>query len=121
MPKNLIFSIRGKMGKGIGLVLFLMLGMTGASVQAQPEGNVSIYHFVVPSMQVDSALTALAKQSGSQIIYSSELVSSYVSTAIDGQYTLDQALKRMLSGTDLSGRITDRGVIVVTEVWPRKV
>ena len=64
-------------------------------------------------MQVNEALNHLAKQTDHRLLFSYELVEEVKSSEVLGRYTIDNALKQLLRGTNLSGDITKRGVIVV--------
>ena len=71
------------------------------------------YHFDIPAQIVHEALDQVAKQTGYQLLVSSDLTENLTSTAVQGHYTVQRALAELLKGTGLVGRLTARGVIVV--------
>ncbi len=72
------------------------------------------YRLTIPSQELDRALIALATETGHALVMPSEDVGSLRSTSIDGTYTLLHALQIMLDGTDLSGGLTESGVITIS-------
>lgn len=87
-----------------------------ASISAQAEAK----RFKVDSNSADLALIALAKSAGVQVVLSSKSAKSIQLPELDGEYTLDQALKILLKGTDLSYSITADNAILVTDKSPKK-
>jgi outer membrane receptor protein involved in Fe transport len=75
--------------------------------------DVQSYTFDIPSLKVEEALSKLATRTTRQLLFSYKLVDSRVSTAVSGNYTAAEALDVLLEGTNLSGRITERGVIII--------
>nr|WP_321440547.1 TonB-dependent receptor [uncultured Hyphomonas sp.] len=66
---------------------------------------------------LESALNALAEQSGYQIIVFSEDASPRQSNALKGQYTLESALDALLVGTGLEYRFVNERTIAVAAPW----
>ena len=77
------------------------------------------YTFDIPSLKVEEALSQLAKQTGHQLLFSYALVNSHNSTAVTGDHSLTSALQQLLQTTPLTGHLTERGVIVVTDTSAR--
>ena len=77
------------------------------------------YTFDIPSLKVEEALSQLAKQTGHQLLFSYALVNSHNSTAVKGEHSLTSALQQLLQTTPLTGHLTERGVIVVTDTSAR--
>lgn len=50
---------------------------------------------------LDKALNTLAKQTGAQILFASELTANKKSTPLNGDLTVNEALAKLLAGTDL--------------------
>lgn len=63
-----------------------------------------------------SALSALAEQAGIQFTYSAELVKNINSPGVQGQYTPDEALQKILSGTSISSRRTGSNSITLEKL-----
>jgi iron complex outermembrane receptor protein len=72
-----------------------------------------LYFFEVPSLKVEDALNRVAQQTRHQLLFSVDLVEPLQSPAVLGEYTVQQVLKSLLKGSNLSGRVTERGVIVI--------
>ncbi|MGH8511598.1 MAG: STN domain-containing protein [Gammaproteobacteria bacterium] len=62
----------------------------------------------MPPQPLYSALDALAEHAGLQLVYSAELVKAIDSPGLTGDYTAEGALTRLLAGTGLAYRYTDR-------------
>lgn len=73
-----------------------------------------IYVFNVSEQSVDSAINVIAEQSNTPAIFSFEKVSHIRANSLNGSYSLDDALKTLLSGTGLIATLTAEGVITVT-------
>ncbi len=63
-----------------------------------------------------SALSALAEQAGIQFTYSAELVKNINSPGVQGQYTPDEALQKILSGTSISSRRTGSNSVTLEKL-----
>jgi iron complex outermembrane receptor protein len=86
----------------------------GAAVAAQPaEARSVTYNLDIPSQSLNDALQALALASQHKLLYSSELVVGKNSPAIKGQFTTEQAVKALLSGTNLSYEVTSDGLVLI--------
>lgn len=90
---------------GIGIVLSLSL-----PAQADDEK----YDFLITNTDAKTALKALALKTKTPLLYPYDQVNSIMVTAIDGRYTIDQALGILLQGTGFQGSLTERGVIVIS-------
>ncbi|WP_158533984.1 TonB-dependent receptor domain-containing protein [Hyphomonas pacifica] len=67
--------------------------------------------------RLESALNALAEQTGYQIIVFSEDAGPHHSAALNGQYTLESALDALLAGTGLEYRFVNARTIAVAAPW----
>jgi len=77
-----------------------LLGMAPASF-AQPAAT---HQFAVASQPLGEALNRLAETAGVQIMVPPDLVRGHTAPALAGQYTVQQALDRLLS--DPHGQLT---------------
>jgi outer membrane receptor for ferric coprogen and ferric-rhodotorulic acid len=64
--------------------------------------EVTTYTLHIASQPVDRALQDLSMQTGTQIIFFSHLTDGRRAMALDGTYTIDAALKRLLAGSRLT-------------------
>lgn len=62
-----------------------------------------------------SALSTLAEQAGIQFVYSAELVKNLTSPGAQGQYTIEEALQKVLSGTGISSRHTGPNTVALEQ------
>ena len=67
------------------------------------------------------ALQELARQTGIQIVFFSEITAGRSSPALSGEYTLTAALTRLLEGSGLTFRQLDEHTVEVREAPPRSV
>ncbi len=62
-----------------------------------------------------SALSALAEQAGIQFVYNAEMVKGLTSQSVQGQYTTETALQKVLSGTGISFRRTGPNTVALEQ------
>lgn len=93
------------------LSLIVTVYVSAATVEQE-----NVYFFEIPSQKVEDALNRVAQQTKHQLLFSLELVEPLKSPAVVGEYTVQQALNRLLEGSNLSGRVTGRGVIVIVSL-----
>lgn len=96
----------------------LYLGLTALSVpltgQAEsPTTSSDSRSFNIAQQPLYSALSALAEQSGVQFVYNSELVKGLNSPGINGQYSLEGALKRLLVGSGIAYRFNNGNTVTL--------
>ena len=95
----------------------LFLGTTIASQPA--EARSVTYNLDIPAQNLNDALQAFALASQHKLLYSSALVDGRRSPALKGQYTTEQAVKALLSGTRLDYEVTSDGLVLIrTEAQP---
>lgn len=71
------------------------------------------YTLKLPAQPLDQALNALAGQTGSRILFATEIAASQQAPALSGELTLQQALQRLLQGTDLTMQESADGSFVI--------
>lgn len=67
----------------------------------------------VPAGSLDSALTTLAGQTGQQVLYTAELVAGRKAPALRGDFTAEEALRRVLAGSGIVAKRTGPNVLVL--------
>lgn len=97
---------------------FLVVSCTtlaiGTTVAAPPaEARSVTYNLDIPSQSLNDALQALALASHHKLLYSSELVEGKNSPAIKGQFTAEQAVEALLSGSKLAYEVTSDGLVLI--------
>ncbi|PCI49637.1 MAG: hypothetical protein COB49_04680 [Alphaproteobacteria bacterium] len=76
------------------------------------------FHFNIPNLTVDAALNILARQSNTPLLLPFDQVKSISANGIQGQYTLTDALRLVLSGTGLNSKVSEHQVITVQFAKP---
>ena len=83
-------------------------------VLAQPTGiEQADIAFDLPAQPLGSALNAFARQSGYQVTAEAGLVSGATSQPVQGRFPPQEALRRLLAGTGLSGRVTEGRTVLL--------
>ncbi|RAK52760.1 TonB-dependent receptor [Phenylobacterium deserti] len=83
-----------------------------AAADARPQPGVA-RPVNIPAGDLDRALLSLADQTGQQLLYPAELVRGRRAPALQGRFTADAALARLLAGTGLAAAETAPGVTVL--------
>ncbi len=97
------------------LIATLACGSSGLNATNSNRESAATYSFDIPAQKVEDALSQLAQQTGHQLLFSYPLVDALDSSAVQGTHTVTRALQQLLQNTTLSGRLTERGVIIVTD------
>jgi Secretin and TonB N terminus short domain len=77
------------------------------------EARSVTYDLDIPSQSLKDALEAFALASHHKLLYSAVLVDGKISPALKGQYTAEQALTILVSGTNLDHEVTSDGVVLI--------
>jgi outer membrane receptor protein involved in Fe transport len=98
----------------VGLSLLALAAGTGGPVPAAPLQPASASAAVnTPKGPLKDALLALAHQTGVTIVFASQTVQGRQAPALDGRYSIDEALDRLLAGSNLEAQRTGPGVLVI--------
>ena len=73
-----------------------------------------MYHLNLPEQTVAAALNSLSEQTDIQVLFPYDIATQHQSTALVGNYPLQQALTILLLNTGLHGGLTDSGVITIS-------
>ncbi len=87
----------------------LMMFVAPVAAQAQTQ----TFKFDVPAQSLGGALRAFGQASRQQIIFSEDVVRGKESPALEGTFTPDEGLQRLLAGSGLKVRRTAAGVLYV--------
>ncbi|HVQ12003.1 MAG TPA: TonB-dependent siderophore receptor [Vicinamibacterales bacterium] len=89
-----------------GWVIGVGLAMLAAQVAAADQGSAgpTTYQVKIAPQALGAALQEFARQSGVQIIFFSRLTDGLASAGLDGNYTLTDAMSRLLAESGLSFR-----------------
>jgi iron complex outermembrane receptor protein len=100
--------------KTAGLALIMALGHAVPSYSEEHDKN-QVFRFDIPAGNMASALTAFSEMTDMQLSYPSVLVRDVKSEALSGSYTTDQALQKLLAGSNLAYRHAGSDVIALAE------
>jgi len=96
------------------LALCISVGAAGASVRAEDTHDRGRIHVDIPAQPLATALDAYCAAAGLQMFVDTEAVAGRRSAAIQGEFTREDALQGLLSGTALAARfVGDRGFTLV--------
>ena len=79
-----------------------------AQTRARPPAT-----YTLPAQDLGDALTQLARQSGREIVVSSDLVRGLRTTGVSGRGGFEPTLNALLAGTGLSWRVNAGGAVIV--------
>jgi iron complex outermembrane receptor protein len=93
--------------------------LLGTTLAAQPAQARSVtYDLDIPAQSLNDALQAFALVSQHKLLYSSELVDGKKSPPLKGKFTAEQAVKALLSGSNLSYEVTPDGLVLIRAADP---
>ena len=90
---------------GICVVLAVALGsLPYARAKEQQTNTTSAlsFQFSIPAQHADEALTELAKQANTTLLFPFDLAQTVKTRSLEGNYTLNEALAKLLEGTELA-------------------
>jgi Secretin and TonB N terminus short domain len=93
------------------------LGVAGAAGPQQIGADAPIT-FQIPAQPLATALQAYGQRAGVQVLYESDSAAGRQSVAVEGQFTRNQALELLLSGSNLEVHYTKSDAITIA---PRNV
>lgn len=85
------------------------LTVCAASAAAQGRS----YRFEYPQQALSQALRTFGQTAGQQIVFTDDLVAGRTAPELRGTYTADEALERLLEGSDLEAETNAAGVITI--------
>lgn len=91
----------------------LSLALIAAFTQSADADEQKL-HFSIPAQPLTSALQAFAAQSGAQMLYAEQTAAGRQSRALAGDYTLREALGRLLAASGLNYRLDGNGTVTIT-------
>jgi iron complex outermembrane receptor protein len=98
---------------GMGIVGLALLFAVTPPAAAQAQSRPRAYSFDLPAEALGDALRAFGQITQQQIIFSEDVVRGKRSPSLVGSYTVDEALRRLLTGSGLRMRWTSNGVIYI--------
>src|SRR5258708_3718717 len=118
-PSHLSLTVTRDLLRGMGAVMrttvivsaicFCLVGLCQAdNVKAAIRKSTNI-----PAEELGSALQTLAKDYDFQVLYRTEIVSNLRTQGAIGEFTPDDALKKLLSGTGLTYKYLDEKTVTI--------
>lgn len=95
-------------------LLLVALLESPAFVRAADDPRGGRYEFHVAEQKLGAALESIARTTNASVLYPYELADLAGMNEVSGHMTPDEALGILLRNTELSGQLTEGGVIVVT-------
>jgi iron complex outermembrane receptor protein len=92
----------------------LLIVLSGNSVGASDDSSSRLYEVDIPASNAAEGLNRLAEQTGAVFLFPYDLAKSRPASAVKGQYTLTDALERLLQGSGLSGGLSEKGVVTIS-------
>jgi len=68
----------------------------------------------IPAQAAADAITSLSFQTRHSVLFQTDDMDNHRTQAVKGEYSIEEALSALLEGTDLTGGLTESGVIVVS-------
>jgi outer-membrane receptor for ferric coprogen and ferric-rhodotorulic acid len=93
--------------------VFFAAGCAPGLIGAAPSTEPAKYHIEIDSQTLGTALQELAKQSGVQIIFFSQIAEGIRAPALEGQFTVSAALERLLAHSRLTFRVINPKTIEI--------
>lgn len=104
------------LGGGRGMLRWLMLCLVLSAAPAWAQTSTVTRSYSQPRQPLQQALTQLASSTGLQILMEPRMLGGKTAPALNGRYSVAQALQQLLAGSGLSYRLTSSGVITIVPV-----
>ena len=91
--------------------LSAIFALASPHVLAQTPDPFETHTFDIPSQPANEGLTQLAQQARVPILFPSDDVTGVTTNEVVGQYTLGEALERLLADTNLEAELNEFGVL----------
>ena len=100
---------------GLSLLLATSLAAGAVLAFADVEARAITYQLDIPAEDLTSALQAFAIASHHKLLYKTELTAGKSSVRLQGEYTAEKAMERLLTGTGLTFEITGSSVVLIRD------
>src|SRR3546814_6339507 len=88
-------------------------GLIASALAGPAIAQESRTHLSIPAQDLPSSLRALAQATGQQISFDSATIGRKKAPALDGNYTVREAVDRLLAGSGLEASWGESGVLVI--------
>ena len=93
--------------------LIACIAGTSTCAFAEPAGESVTLDLRIAAQPLDEALQEFSRQSGIQVIFFSRVTDGIGSRGANGTYTLEEALKALLSGSGLTFRVINARTVEI--------
>ncbi|WP_343565063.1 TonB-dependent receptor [Kiloniella sp. b19] len=95
---------------GLAIGIGVATPVVSQSVYAQES---RVFDFSIKAQPLSLALLEFGEKTGYQILFDSRLAQGTLSNGVTGSYRVDEALRELLKGSDLSYSITDNNTLIL--------
>jgi iron complex outermembrane receptor protein len=90
-----------------------LIALSCATAVVSAAGSLEAKEIHVPAGDLGAALETLAKQSGAEVVYRAEQVKGIHTKGVDGDVSPEQAVKQLLTGTQLGVHTDSSGAMLI--------
>jgi iron complex outermembrane receptor protein len=113
-PTHQVCKYRGQnLIKTAGLLMPVILFAAGANTYAADAASPKTIQFNIPAQSLSSALTRFSAETRLQVLYEGDVADKLQAPALNGAYTPEQALEKLLRGSGLKSRYTNDKTITI--------
>ncbi len=98
-----------RLRNAVGLAVVCALGVLGSAVAQTADRS---FHFDIANQSLSQALRNFAHVCGQEVVFTEDMVAGQA-TSLEGEYTAQAALERLLQGTDLVAQRSSSGAIMI--------
>lgn len=109
LPRSLLHAVLLACLAAIPVLITSLAGAQDASAAARDEAR----SYDIPAGPLDRVLNTFAGEAGVLLVVDGSLTAGASSPGLQGEYTAEQALMRLLAGTGLAYRFTDANTVAV--------
>src|SRR5688572_5617516 len=113
-----MFKLTIKMNRAFILLAFLTSVCVSAAFAQASSEVITSHEINIPAGTLASALDKLVDQAGVQIMYETRLTDGIRVTAVNGSFTFEAALARLLENTGLRADDVDARTVVLKRLNP---
>ena len=100
------------MSQILGMIISVLI-FTAATAAAAGQMDASKTSWNIPTQSLKSALEIYQQVSGLNLAYSDSLVKGKTTQGVQGNHTWEQALEKVLDGTDLTYVVSSKGTVIL--------
>ncbi|GFD72944.1 TonB-dependent receptor domain-containing protein [Alteromonas marina] len=87
--------------------------ISDSPISSETQSSSDAITFSIPAQNANEALTELAKQANTTLLFPFDLARKVKTNALEGTFTLDEALTQLLEGTELAVISDENGVLSI--------